>query len=231
MNFDTFISKELCPEDYQTLLPYFKMRYSHTCENILVSNFMWKDYYNTRYIRDAHGLIWIMDVDGQPGTMVPLCAPEDLKHYFEVAQAYFNECLGTKMILYLADKEAVDLLRLDTTRYDVKADRRYFDYVYDARKLMSFSGKAYHKKKNHVNAFMKNYDGRYEYRSLERDSKYHELPLSGLQNGRHLYRRKARSIQPWCIWKSRTDGCDPCGEGQSGNQRSVSVYLSAIFAA
>ena len=170
MNFDTFVSEELCPEDYQTVLPYFKMRYSHTCENILVSKFMWKDYYNTRYIRDAHGLIWIMDVDGQPGTMVPLCAPEDLKHYFEVAQAYFNECLGTKMILYLADKEAVDLLQLDTTRYDVKADRRYFDYVYDARKLMSFSGKAYHKKKNHVNAFMKNYDGRYEYRSLERDS-------------------------------------------------------------
>ena len=57
MNFDTFVSEELCPEDYQTLLPYFKMRYSHTCENILVSNFMWKDYYNTRYIRDAHGLI------------------------------------------------------------------------------------------------------------------------------------------------------------------------------
>ena len=43
MNFDTFVSEELCPEDYQTLLPYFKMRYSHTCENILVSNFMWKD--------------------------------------------------------------------------------------------------------------------------------------------------------------------------------------------
>ena len=92
-------------------------------------NFMWKDYYNTRYIRDAHGLIWIMDVDGQPGTMVPLCAPEDLKHYFEVAQAYFNECLGTKMILYLADKEAVDLLQLDTTRYEGEADRRYFDGV------------------------------------------------------------------------------------------------------
>ena len=99
MNFDTFVSKELCPEDYQTLLPYFKMRYSHTCENILVSNFMWKDYYNTRYIRDAHGLIWIMDVDGQPGTMVPLCAPEDLKHYFEVAQAYFNEWRSLLLLL------------------------------------------------------------------------------------------------------------------------------------
>lgn len=181
MNFDTFVSKELCPEDYQILLPYFKMRYSHTCENILVSNFMWKDYYSTRYIRDAHGLIWIMDVDGKPGTMVPLCAPEDLKHYFEVAQAYFNECLGTKMILYLADKEAVDLLQLDTAQYDVRADRRYFDYVYDARKLMTFSGKAYHKKKNHVNAFIKAYDGRYEYRSLERDSKYHDKIMTFLK--------------------------------------------------
>lgn len=91
MNFEHFIKKEMEPQDYDILLPYFKMRYSHTCENILVSNFMWKDYYHTHYIRDDHGLIWLMEVDDQPVTMVPVCAKEDLKHYFEVAEAYFNE--------------------------------------------------------------------------------------------------------------------------------------------
>ena len=49
MNFEHFIKKEMESQDYDILLPYFKMRYSHTCENILVSNFMWKDYYHTHY--------------------------------------------------------------------------------------------------------------------------------------------------------------------------------------
>ena len=120
MNFDTFVSEELCPEDYQTLLPYFKMRYSHTCENILVSNFMWKDYYHTHYIRDDHGLIWLMEVDDQPVTMVPVCAKEDLKHYFDVAEAYFNEVLHSKLTVCLADKEAVELLEKHNDKFEYK---------------------------------------------------------------------------------------------------------------
>ena len=31
MNFEHFIKKEMEPQDYDILLPYFKMRYSHTC--------------------------------------------------------------------------------------------------------------------------------------------------------------------------------------------------------
>ncbi len=153
-------------KDYHKLLPYFKMRYSHTCENILISHFMWKDYYQTRYICDEGGLIWLMDIDGEVSTMTPLCRPEDLPRYFEIARRYFNEVLNTKMTLYLADREALDLIAPDPAVFKVTADRRYFDYVYDAQKLMTFSGKAYHKKKNHVNAFKKAYEGRYEYRSL-----------------------------------------------------------------
>ena len=206
MNFEHFIKKEMEPQDYDILLPYFKMRYSHTCENILVSNFMWKDYYRTHYIRDDHGLIWLMEIDGQPVTMVPVCAKQDLKHYFDVAEAYFNEVLHSKLTVCLADKEAVELLDLDHEKYDILAVRDYYDYVYDAEKLRTFSGKAYHKKKNHLNAFKKAYEGRYEYQSLSCGCHHDEImaflrkweaqrdledPFHRdeyeLQNGRYLY--------------------------------------------
>ena len=49
-------------------------------------------------------------------------------------------------------KEAVELLDLDHEKYDILAVRDFYDYVYDAEKLRTFSGKAYHKKKNHLNA-------------------------------------------------------------------------------
>ena len=49
----------------------------------------------------------------------------------------------------------------------MERDRDYDDYIYDAQKLMSLSGKKYHKKKNHLNAFKKEYEGRYEFRLLD----------------------------------------------------------------
>ena len=72
-----------------------------------------------------------------------------------MAEAYFNEILHSKLTVCLADKEAVELLDLDHEKYDILAVRDYYDYVYDAEKLRTFSGKAYHKKKNHLNAFKK----------------------------------------------------------------------------
>jgi len=166
MNFDNYIRDTLKPQDYEMLLPYFKLRYSHTVESILTSAFMWKNYYKTEYLRNDEALIWLEHIGGELMTFTPLCAEDELKHYFHVAEQYFNEVLGIKMVLCLCDKDAVDRFELDPEKYEVIADRRYYDYVYDAKKMMSYSGKAYHKKKNHVNAFLKEYGDSYEYRSL-----------------------------------------------------------------
>ncbi|ABB39446.1 Uncharacterized conserved protein UCP018688 [Oleidesulfovibrio alaskensis G20] len=43
----------------------------------------------------------------------------------------------------------------------VQEDRDQWDYLYDAEKLATLSGNKYHKKKNHVNQFKKQYDWQY----------------------------------------------------------------------
>lgn len=40
------------------------------------------------------------------------------------------------------------------------------DYIYVRQKLAALQGKTYHKKKNHVSRFLRNYDGQWEFRSL-----------------------------------------------------------------
>lgn len=40
------------------------------------------------------------------------------------------------------------------------------DYIYERRKLAALQGKTYHKKKNHVSRFLRNYEGIWEFRSL-----------------------------------------------------------------
>lgn len=173
---DSYELRELHARDFELILPLFKMRYTGAVESILTSYYMWKNFYQTSYLLfDDKALVWLLKVEGEIGTQAPVCRKEDLQHYFLQTQEYFNEVLGRKMTLYLCDAEAVRQLNLDPQKYEIIPDRRYFDYVYDAQKIMTYSGKAYHKKKNHVNAFKKEYAGRYEYRNLNCGQHHDEI--------------------------------------------------------
>ena len=54
---------------------------------------------------------------------------------------------------------------VDHDRYNSILDRDNSDYVYRAMDLIQLSGRNYHRKKNHLNRFLKNY--RFEYRVLD----------------------------------------------------------------
>ncbi len=172
---DTYELRELHARDFELILPFLKMRYTGAVESILTSYYMWKNFYQTQYLLFENGLVWLLRVGDEIGTQAPVCRKEDLQHYFMQTQEFFNEVLGRKMTLYLCDTEALSLLNLDPEKYEVIPDRRYFDYVYDAQKIMTYSGKAYHKKKNHVNAFLKEYGDRYEYRNLNCGEHHDEI--------------------------------------------------------
>lgn len=57
-------------------------------------------------------------------------------------------------------------LGLDPKEYEVEEQVDLKDYLYDGEAMRTLSGKKLHKKKNHLNAFMREYEGRYEYRRL-----------------------------------------------------------------
>jgi hypothetical protein len=56
---------------------------------------------------------------------------------------------------------------VDRAKYSVEDDRENSDYVYLAKDLINLSGNKYHRKKNHLNQFMKNYV--FEYHPLNPD--------------------------------------------------------------
>jgi len=155
--------------DYNMLKWYFSFRHPETCENVILDSYLWKDYYDTRYYFNDRGLMWIFSNKDETFTNMPLCREEDLEECFYDVKDYFNNVLGLKLKLYLADEEAVKILNLPEDQFVVEEDRRYFDYIYDAEELKNLSGKKFHKKKNHVNGFMREYEGRYEFKILECD--------------------------------------------------------------
>lgn len=158
--------KEVHSADYAFLKHYFSLRNTGTCENVITDAYLWKIYYRTKYFLTDTGLCWLYKTDTEVFSSIPLAKPEHLQENVEALETYYHEVLGQKLTMYLVDEEAVKLLDLPEERYEVMEDRTYFDYVYDAEALRTLSGKKYHKKKNHVNAFLKEYEGRYQCRRL-----------------------------------------------------------------
>ncbi len=153
-------------KDYEKLKKYFALRPARTCESIVNSSYIWRDYYNAKYYINSYGIVFLYDLGEGIFSSSPLCRKEDIKLCVEDMKKYFNEVLGKKLVMNVVDGDTVEALGNDRDKYLIEEDRRYFDYVYDAEKLRTLSGKKYHKKKNHLNGFLREYGGRYETRIL-----------------------------------------------------------------
>ena len=77
-----------------------------------------------------------------------------------------EEELGYPLVINLADEFAVKYLNLPEDKYLVEEQVDSKDYLYDGNAMRTLAGKKLHKKKNHLNAFLKEYEGRYEFRRL-----------------------------------------------------------------
>ena len=156
-------------EDLEELNPFFCKRPNKTCDSVFLDSFIWREYYNVRYaVSDNKAILWLMDLDGKTGSAMPICSEEDLEYYFWKLVEYFNTELKAPLYINLADEEAVEQLGLKNMpdKFKITEQVDLKDYLYDGNAMRTLSGKKLHKKKNHLNAFKREYGGRYEYRRL-----------------------------------------------------------------
>ena len=164
--------KEITVEDSPVMLPYYNMRKNNTCDSVFLESFIWKEFYNVRYaIWEEKALLWLMEYNGKCFSAMPLCKEGDLPGAFQAIQKYFNEELGYPLVINLADEYAVKYLDLPKDKYFVKEQEDSRDYLYLGESLRKLSGKKLHKKKNRLNLFLRQYEGRFEYRTLGCDDK------------------------------------------------------------
>lgn len=159
--------KKIEVNSIQEMLPFYAMRHNMTCDSVFLESYVWKDYYNVRYaIWENKALLWLMENEGRCFSAMPLCREEDLTGAFAAIEEYFNEELGYPLVINLADEYAVKYLNLPEDKYLVEEQVDSRDYLYNGDAMRSLAGKKLHKKKNRVNAFKREYEGRYEYRRL-----------------------------------------------------------------
>ncbi|WP_434310049.1 DUF2156 domain-containing protein [Hominifimenecus sp. rT4P-3] len=161
--------KRLEAADVERLRPYFGLRSNKTCDSVILDSFLWKDFYGCEFtVLDERAVLMQSHIGEEFEASLPICRAEDMPFYFDLMEQYFNQELGRKMKVIFADEDGVNALHLSPGRYRIEEEADAADYVYDAESLRTLSGKKYHKKKNHVNAFLREYGDRSEYRRLVR---------------------------------------------------------------
>ena len=182
--------KKLEAEDVAMLTSFYGRRHDMTCDSVILDSFLWAGYYDVAFaVRDEKAVLWTMQIEGKTYTSLPVCALEDMPHYFGELERYFNETLHRPLEIYLADEVAVEYLNLPEDKYSVVELPDAKDYLYSAEKLKKLSGKKLHKKKNHLNSFLREYEGRFEYRTIccsDREDVWEFLEKWRIQKGQEV---------------------------------------------
>lgn len=116
--------------------------------------FIWKDCFDIHWAI-SHGCLIIETTrDGVNFVLPPFGGiKENLPKVIESLKEYFHNKPFEMHGIYESTKEEFAKYLPEITEYE--EDRDNWDYVYLAEKLATLSGRKYHSKKNHLNAFLK----------------------------------------------------------------------------
>ena len=138
------------------LLPYRFESSTYTFTTLLI----WRKACEIQYA--IFNDVLIMKRIGHDGTstfMQPIgYRKEDLKDIIHELQVYKTENNVDYLMKDIEEPFANEFREIFGDEFLIEEDRDNFDYIYERDKLVSLSGKILHKKKNHYNYFVKNYD-------------------------------------------------------------------------
>ena len=163
------IFKDISMESRELLNPYFDLVDYEACEYCFNTLYMWQHLYKTGYyIGDGFAVI-VAEYEGNTFSILPLAKKEDMPGVIEFVVDYFEK--EQKKIYFRGiTKEVVEFLKENYPgKFDYTEERDLFDYVYDGESMRELKGRKNVKKRNHINYFIKEYEGRYEYRLLDEE--------------------------------------------------------------
>lgn len=157
---------EMTLEDKERILKYTGIRPVYSCEYGLTTLFMWQNLYNPHIYYDENYMIIFEHYDNECYSLMPLCSEEYFDESFKKAIQLFEE-IDESFEMYCVDELFAEFVKKNYGEYyHVEAPRELTDYLYNAEKLRKLPGDKLRKKKNHINAFHRENDGRYYHREL-----------------------------------------------------------------
>ncbi len=148
--------RKLVPEDKE-LFDRYKNKESRYSEASFVTLYLWDKYYNLHLCEEEGFLFIRFTIEGKNQYLFPM-GEGDVKKAFE--NLLKEEEKITLRFVTEEQKSFIEEKFPDEFTFTLRED--LCDYVYETKRLMTFSGKKLHGKKNHVNFFEKTYAYTYE---------------------------------------------------------------------
>ena len=158
-------------EDKSLVEKYYGKENHYLCEYYFSDIYMWSKTYHTK-IAEHNGYLYLKMTNSE--NVDYFFAPEGEGDFIEAVNALIDYTNKREIPLlftsiYAGMKEKLENAFPD--KFSFEENRDNSDYIYLAEKLINLSGKKLHKKKNHLNRFLKEYDGRWTYEDLDDDNK------------------------------------------------------------
>lgn len=153
----------------EELQPYFDKVSYEACEYSFTTMYMWQQSYGFRYYKTDKFLLIFGEYEGDIFVINPLCEMQYLDDAFDEIESIFQQ-LHRPLEFRAITEEIKEYIEQRYGNYFYYYNiRDNWDYVYEGDKMRTLAGRKLHSKKNHFNSFLKQYEGRYEYRLLSQD--------------------------------------------------------------
>ncbi|MGL4912799.1 MAG: DUF2156 domain-containing protein [Romboutsia sp.] len=160
------IFKEVNIDSKKELDPYFDMVDYEACEYCFTTLYMWQHVYETGYYIGEDFAVIVGEYEGDSFSILPLASRENLPKVIDFVLNYFKK-ENKKIYLRGITQEVIEILKeKHPNEFKYIEERDLFDYIYDAESLRTLKGRKNQKKRNHLNYFVKEYEGRFEYKLL-----------------------------------------------------------------
>ena len=151
--------QKLTCTDKATFDKYFGARYCENAEYTFTNLFMWREMMNLRWAVEDEVLYMFSMNEKIFSAWQPIGAQEKMQEAITKILQVAEENRGEREFRFVVVEKsfAEELEKYPDAKFNITAERDDFDYVYLAQDLINLSGRKYHGKKNHLNAFKKEY--------------------------------------------------------------------------
>jgi len=160
--------KKISIEDQELMTSYFERRNILSCEYSFITLMIWSIRYHIEYAVTDDFMLIMEEYNGHIYGLMPVCEEIHFEKALKALHAHFDS-LGLPLKIYVADEIfATFVQQACTDCFEVTTNRDEYDYLYEAKALRTLLGKKLRKKRNHINAFLRDYEGRWVYRELHK---------------------------------------------------------------
>ena len=145
--------------DKPTFDKFFGSRYCENSKYTFTNLFMWRDMLNLQWAVEDDVLYMFSTNEKNFSAWQPIGSQEKMQDAIAKILHVAEENRGDKKFMFVVVEKifAEELEKYPHAKFNITPARDRFDYVYLAQDLINLSGRKFHGKKNHLNAFRKEY--------------------------------------------------------------------------